>query len=148
MLGRAGFLRDATVAQHSELHDPGGAGEGDEQDPGNRCQQQCHSHRQGAVRAEERHLSALPVLQYEDEQQQEYDREHHGSDPQTSDPRALHRRPRGHRTRSIGATVIVVREDSNMTVPGCGHHEPPPSEEHLAGLSAMVRRRVRLIADP
>ena len=73
-----------------QLHDARGPRDHDEQDAENGGQQQRDPERQVAVRPEEADVHPLAVLQYEDQQQEQHQREQRGRDPDSAGPGALH----------------------------------------------------------
>lgn len=87
--GEVACVGTAVAARdEAELEDPGGAGQGDQQDTEDGCQQQGDAERQVAVRAEVADLHGVTVLQDEDQQQQENDGEAGDGGPDAADPGA------------------------------------------------------------
>jgi hypothetical protein len=73
-----------------ELDDPGGPGDHDQKNAQDRREEQRHTERHVAVSAEVADTRPLPVLQYEDQQQQQHQREQHRRHPHPAGPRSLY----------------------------------------------------------
>jgi hypothetical protein len=98
LIGRVLIGTAMAAGGGTQLQDAGGTGEHHEQDTADSGQQQGHAKRKMTVSAEVGNVHGVTVLQDENQQEQQNDREAGDSYPQAADPGAADRelrRPRG-----------------------------------------------------